>query len=109
MLFQNQLKSNQIEQTDVFDKLGTSETLNISEEKNPYTNLDKINSSAQESSGNHFVQPHEVDAYYRNDGTYVDGYYRDGDGDTSINTDLEDGGGYNRSNPDDSLLNNFGS
>ncbi|WP_280771829.1 hypothetical protein [Salipaludibacillus daqingensis] len=49
--------------------------------------------------GEHFVQPHEVDGYYREDGTYVDGYYRDGDGDTSVNLTAEEGGGYYRSNP----------
>lgn len=103
------MKSNQLEQADVFDELETSKALNVSEENNPYTKVEPINSPAQESPGNHFVQPHEVDAYYRNDGTYVEGYYRDGDGDTSVNTDIEDGGGYTRSNPDDSLLNNFGS
>lgn len=107
-MFQNQLKSNQIAQTDVFDELGPSKISNTSEEKNPYTIAEAINSPAPESTGNHFVHPHEVDAYYRNDGTYVDGYYRDGDGDTSVNTHIEDGGGYNRSNPDDSLLNNLG-
>ncbi|WJY26434.1 hypothetical protein [Sporosarcina trichiuri] len=42
----------------------------------------------------HFVHPHEVSGYERQDGTYVEGYYRDGDGDTSVNRTVEQGGGY---------------
>ena len=48
----------------------------------------------------HFVKPHQVDSYIRKDGTFVEGYYRDGDGDTRVNRPLEAGGGYVRSNPD---------
>ena len=33
----------------------------------------------------HYVKPHNVTSYARKDGTFVHGYYRDGDGDTSIN------------------------
>lgn len=55
----------------------------------------------------HFVQPHEVKSYYRNDGTYVEGYYRDGDGNTSINRSVDQGGGYLSSNPDGDPLNNL--
>ncbi|MCG7337154.1 hypothetical protein MHZ95_17995 [Sporosarcina sp. ACRSM] len=47
----------------------------------------------------HFVEPHDVKGYYRQDGTYVKGYYRDGDGNTDIDRDKEQGGGYTRSNP----------
>lgn len=42
----------------------------------------------------HFVKPHQVSGYNRADGTYVEGYYRDGDGDTSVNRTVEMGGGY---------------
>lgn len=55
----------------------------------------------------HSVDPHYVNDYVRADGTYVDGYWRDGDGDTSVNLDKEDGGGYLQSNPDGILSNNL--
>ncbi|MCD2347304.1 hypothetical protein [Clostridium guangxiense] len=42
----------------------------------------------------HFVSPHWVDGYITDDGTDVDGYWRDGDGDTSHDLSIEDGGGY---------------
>jgi len=32
----------------------------------------------------HYVNPHNVRPYRRKDGTFVSGYWRDGDGDTSI-------------------------
>lgn len=55
----------------------------------------------------HFVHPHEVHDYVRADGTHVDGYWRDGDGDTTIDRTVDDGGGYIQSNPDHDLFNNF--
>ncbi|RDU37077.1 hypothetical protein DRW41_10350 [Neobacillus piezotolerans] len=55
----------------------------------------------------HFVKPHHVDGYFRSDGTYVEGYYRDGDGNTAINRPLEAGGGYLRSDPDGNPFNNL--
>lgn len=39
-----------------------------------------------------YVEPHWVDGYLRSDGTYVQGYFRDGDG----NTNVFDGDGYYR-------------
>ncbi|KGP74575.1 DUF3892 domain-containing protein [Pontibacillus yanchengensis] len=56
----------------------------------------------------HFVDPHYVDGYYRSDGTYVEGYFRDGDGNTNTNRSKEQGGGYIRTNPDGSPFNNLG-
>lgn len=44
-----------------------------------------------------FVTPHWVDGYTKADGTNVDGYWRDGDGDTSVNLNEDEGGGYLRS------------
>lgn len=32
----------------------------------------------------HYVHPHEVSSYRRKDGTFVRGYWRDGDGDNSV-------------------------
>lgn len=55
----------------------------------------------------HQVKSHFVEGYFRNDGTYVEGYYRDGDGNTAINHSVEQGGGYLRSNPDENPLNNL--
>jgi len=55
----------------------------------------------------HFVQPHEVKSYVRSDGTFVKGYYRDGDGNTSIDHTLSQGGGYFSSNPDVNPFNNL--
>lgn len=33
----------------------------------------------------HYVHPHSVSSYRRKDGTWVRGYWRDGDGNTLIN------------------------
>lgn len=43
----------------------------------------------------HYVEPHYVNSHFRTDGTFVDGYLRDGDGDTTT----FDGDGYMRRNP----------
>ena len=55
----------------------------------------------------HSVDPHYVNDYIRADGTHVEGYWRDGDGDTSINLDKAHGGGYLQGNPDGILSNNL--
>lgn len=55
----------------------------------------------------HLVDPHYVDSYIRQDGTLVEGYYRDGDGDSNVNTSKSNGGGYIRSNPDGNPFNNL--
>ena len=55
----------------------------------------------------HYVRPHWVQAHFRADGTFVEGYWRDGDGDTSIDLNVFEGGGYYRSNPDGYLYNNL--
>lgn len=43
----------------------------------------------------HYVSPHNVKPYRRKDGTFVSGYWRDGDGNTSINRNT----GYFARNP----------
>jgi hypothetical protein len=43
-----------------------------------------------------FVSPHWVSSYTRGDGTSVDGYWRDGDGDTTIDLGIDNGGGFMR-------------
>lgn len=55
----------------------------------------------------HVVDPHYVDGYFRKDGTYVEGYYRDGDGNHNTHLTTEQGGGYLRTNPDGNPFNNL--
>ncbi|QCX33146.1 hypothetical protein FDN13_05210 [Caloramator sp. E03] len=58
----------------------------------------KVYNMTSNSSNNNreFVDPHWVNGYKRKDGTFVNGYWRDGDGNTNINLDKEHGGGYYR-------------
>ncbi|MFS0864556.1 hypothetical protein [Fredinandcohnia sp. 179-A 10B2 NHS] len=60
-----------------------------------------------ETSDLHFVNPHEVSGYITEDGTVVEGYFRDGDGDTSFDRAVDDGGGYLATNPDGVTSNNL--
>jgi hypothetical protein len=46
----------------------------------------------------HHVEPHWVSGHERA-GIYIEGHWRDGDGNTSVNLSSEEGGGYLRSNP----------
>jgi Protein of unknown function (DUF3892) len=76
---------------------------------NPFICLQNENMFANsQNPGIHFVEPHYVEGYFRQDGTYVDGYWRDGDGNTDIDLTIEDGGGYIRTNPDGDPTNNLG-
>ncbi|WP_051669226.1 hypothetical protein [Carnobacterium jeotgali] len=43
-----------------------------------------------------FVDPHHVDSYTRADGAFVNEYWRDGDGNTSVDLTSTDGGGFSR-------------
>lgn len=47
--------------------------------------VNKFGLSFDEFAPAHYVHPHWVSSYTRSDGTHVSGYWRDGDGDTSIN------------------------
>ncbi|MEY8740038.1 hypothetical protein AB9M62_10945 [Bacillales bacterium AN1005] len=49
-----------------------------------------------ENPNTHDVTPHQVEGYTRADGTHVESYFRDGDGDTSID---QPDGGYVQHNP----------
>ena len=60
--------------------------------------VDFYDASIQEPDA-HLVDPHWVNDYYKADGTHVEGYWRDGDGDTSVNLSTQQGGGYMHSNP----------
>ncbi|MFD6209185.1 hypothetical protein [Peribacillus sp. NPDC060253] len=57
--------------------------------------------------GTNEVSPGYVDDYTRSDGTAVSGYYRDGDGDPDTQLTVEQGGGYEQSNPDETPNNNI--
>lgn len=57
----------------------------------PFKDFDTFNS--------HFVQPNWVNPFIKEDGTNVNGYWRDGDGDTSHDLDVNHGGGYIEHNP----------
>jgi hypothetical protein len=46
------------------------------------------------STDMHYVHPHHVNSYDKADGTHVNGYWRDGDGDTTVNLSENQGGGY---------------
>lgn len=60
----------------------------------PNMDISSIGIEATDSSNIHFVEPHEVSGYVTQDGTVVEGYFRDGDGDTSIDMTVSEGGGY---------------
>jgi hypothetical protein len=51
------------------------------------------------STEEHFVQPHHVSGYVKDDGTVVEAHWRDGDGNTDIDRTVEEGGGYFANNP----------
>ncbi|WP_339276367.1 hypothetical protein MKY59_05120 [Paenibacillus sp. FSL W8-0426] len=60
-------------------------------------NVEQTGAASIENPNTHHVEPHYVEGYERADGTHVEGYYRDGDGDTSVN---RPNGGYEQHNPD---------
>lgn len=92
----------------VVELIDDDETVSVVESINTTSdNVEIANSSIDEVSGTHSVEPHYVSGYERADGTFVEGYWRDGDGDTSVNLDKNDGGGYERSNPDGDPANNL--
>ncbi|WP_053367795.1 hypothetical protein [Bacillus sp. FJAT-27245] len=87
---------------------GGDDTMNIQHVESPDTQLGMADTAeTTEAPGTTHVTPHEVSGYYRADGTYVDGYYRDGDGNPATSLTEEQGGGYLRTNPDGILGNNL--
>lgn len=46
--------------------------------------------------GENFVTPHWVDSYINKAGDVIEGFWRDGDGDTSVDLTEDEGGGYFR-------------
>ncbi|OLO27070.1 hypothetical protein BTR23_21300 [Alkalihalophilus pseudofirmus] len=106
-MFQNPLKQHQ-QDKDPFENTGKIEESQI--EKSSQNSLANNPNyvDAQNDPDLHFVEPHYVMSHTRSDGTHVEGYWRDGDGNTSFDRAAEDGGGYLRSNPDGDLTNNLG-
>lgn len=70
--------------------------------------IDIVNEySTSDIAGIHHVQPHYVQSHISGD-NLIEGYWRDGDGNPDIDLIEAHGGGYIRSNPDGSTLNNLG-
>lgn len=87
---------------------GTDASLDdhVSAELNEGVDLSDDNAEAG-GPGLHHVDPHMVSGYVTANGTEVADYWRDGDGDTSVDRSLEQGGGYWRTNPDGDPTNNL--
>ncbi|MFE8704005.1 hypothetical protein ACFYKX_25885 [Cytobacillus sp. FJAT-54145] len=109
-MFQNPFRQQQ-QSNDPFENMGKVEEIQLSggSENNPFTNQQNLNNVSENNLvGTHDVNPHYVQDYTRNDGTHVDGYWRDGDGNTHHDLTASEGGGYERTNPDGDLTNNLG-
>lgn len=91
---------------DDLDNTSSLSDVHIINDSGDFHSIDNTYSS--EDAQIHDVQPNWVNGYIRSDGVEVDGYWRDGDGDPNTHLTNEDGGGYLRSNPDESLHNNIG-
>jgi len=65
----------------------------------------EVAASTTGNPGVHDVEAHWVEGYYRADGTFVEGYWRDGDGNTAVDQTE----GYIRSDPDGTTENNLNS
>lgn len=59
--------------------------------------LDDYEMDNIDESDFHFVKPHYVESHMRGD-DFIEGYWRDGDGDTDVDLTESQGGGYIRSN-----------
>lgn len=104
MMFENKLKSADLKASDPFAQLGDSGSGNNIDSETPFSGT---LSDREINPHQHFVNPHYVEGYTREDGTYVEGYWRDGDGNTDIDLDVHHGGGYQQTNPDDNPFNNL--
>jgi hypothetical protein len=73
-----------------------------------YTGYSEVAASieSEENPGTHHVRPHWVEGHWR-DGQWIEGYWRDGDGNTDVNLTEQQGGGYERTNPDGNPGNNL--
>ncbi|MCA1033559.1 MULTISPECIES: hypothetical protein [Bacillus] len=107
-MFQNPLRQQQ--SNDPFDNMGKVEEKQLSggAEDNPFLNQQNLYDVNDITADIHHVNPHYVQDHTRSNGTHVEGYWRDGDGDTRHDLTVDEGGGYDRTNPDDDLSNNLG-
>ncbi|GGJ80294.1 hypothetical protein GGR02_003444 [Anoxybacillus voinovskiensis] len=71
-----------------------------------YSSHSEVAASIEETTGTHHVRPHWVEGHW-SDGQWIEGYWRDGDGNTDVNLTEEQGGGYERTNPDGNPRNNL--
>ncbi|GMN99856.1 hypothetical protein [Parageobacillus thermoglucosidasius] len=73
-----------------------------------YTGYSEVAASieSEENPGTHHVRLHWVEGHWC-DGQWIEGYWRDGDGDTDVNLKEQQGGGYERTNPDGNPDNNL--
>ena len=55
------------------------------QEYNSFSNKARNYFTPTKSSPVHYVHPHWVSSYTKSDGTFIQGFWRDGDGDTSVN------------------------
>ncbi|MFB9324979.1 hypothetical protein ACFFSY_03470 [Paenibacillus aurantiacus] len=109
-MFYNKLRDRGSETNDPFDNLQSHQEADVEQSRNPFGEYFADNEDMEHQEINpeqHFVNPNYVNGYDRDDGTHVEGYWRDGDGDTSVDLQVEDGGGYMQTNPDDDLGNNL--
>lgn len=80
--------------TDIFSDIGTDSSMDISADLDVSTGEENVGSVIDQvkEPGTHYVDQQYVSGYVREDGTVVEGYWRDG---------------FERSNPDVSSLNNI--
>ncbi|HEX9026453.1 MAG TPA: hypothetical protein VF839_08340 [Clostridium sp.] len=62
-----------------------------------YEKLNLLNNNNSNSNSSTFAGPNQVSGYTKQNGTYVEQYWRNGDRNTSINLTKEQCGGYFRS------------
>ncbi|MFC0475569.1 hypothetical protein ACFFHF_09940 [Robertmurraya beringensis] len=105
-MFQNILRPQDWEKSDPFQELNNNNFKQLDIAENPFFSTKQNENPI--SVETHFVSPHYVNSYSKQDGTFVEGYWRDGDGNTDVDLDIQDGGGYIQTNPDDTLANNLG-
>jgi hypothetical protein len=101
-----------VDGVDVGDSTGNQQNLaDGSSQATSHTGEVQIASGVEtsEDPGVQHVKPHEVSGYTRADGTYVEGYTRDGDGNPKTQLTEQQGGGYLRTNADGNIQNNFNS
>jgi hypothetical protein len=97
--------------TDMFSDIGADASIDlstaVSTDPSISQDISTMMVTGDGSQGIHHVEAHWVEGYVKADGTVVEGYWRDGDGNPATNLSSEQGGGYIRSNPDGNPFNNL--